>query len=142
MLLPERLAAEEAQGERGGAAIRATQDFRRDRGTVDTAPESDASERWSRRPASSRARSIVEAYRPSVSFARHRSTIQRSGAGTWGLSAAIGSGSVFRIAASVSMAVFFWNACFPVAISYSIEPNENWSERKSRAWPLACSGDM
>ena len=46
------------------------------------------------------------------------------------------------MADSVSTAVFFWNARFPVASSYTIEPSENWSERKSTGCPLACSGDM
>ena len=34
------------------------------------------------------------------------------------------------------------NGCVPVAISYSIKPNENWSERKSTSPPRACSGLM
>ena len=34
------------------------------------------------------------------------------------------------------------NGCVPVAISYSINPNENWSERKSTSPPRACSGLM
>ena len=81
-------------------------------------------------------------YRSFGSLAWHRSTIQRKGAGAWGLTPAIGSGSWLRIAERVSTSVFPWKARFPVAISYRIEPNENWSERKPTASPLACSGDM
>jgi hypothetical protein len=58
------------------------------------------------------------------------------------LIAPTGSGSSFKIAASVSTGVFFWKALLPVAISQRIEPRENWSERKSTFWPLACSGDI
>jgi len=46
------------------------------------------------------------------------------------------------MATSVSAAVLLGNARFPVTISYSTKPNENWSDRKSSGRPLACSGDM
>ena len=53
-----------------------------------------------------------------------------------------GSGSSRMIATRVSAPVFRWKARLPVAISYRIAPSENWSDRKSTGWPLACSGDM
>ncbi len=46
------------------------------------------------------------------------------------------------IAVRVSAVVPRSNARLPVAISYNIEPNENWSDRKSVGRPAACSGDM
>jgi len=67
--------------------------------------------------------------------------IQRSGGGTFA-AAATGSGSSRMIATMISAAVSRRNAFFPVAISYRIVPSENWSDRKSIAFPLACSGDM
>ena len=68
--------------------------------------------------------------------------IQRRGGGNFAFTAVIGSGSSRMIAVSVSGADPRWNARRPVAISYRIEPKENWSERKSTAFPTACSGDM
>jgi hypothetical protein len=46
------------------------------------------------------------------------------------------------MAASVCGADPRWKARRPVAISYRIAPNENWSDRKSTDLPTACSGDM
>ena len=46
------------------------------------------------------------------------------------------------IAACVSGAVCRAKARRPESISYTISPNENWSERKSTGRPAACSGDM
>ena len=46
------------------------------------------------------------------------------------------------IAAIVSGALARANARLPETISYRIDPNANWSERKSSASPRACSGDM
>jgi hypothetical protein len=75
-------------------------------------------------------------------LARQRSTIQRTGVGAFGAACERGSGSSRMIATSVSAPVFLWKARLPAAISYRIDPTENWSERKSTGWPLACSGDM
>src|SRR5262249_44309860 len=85
--------------------------------TAGAAPERDASERRSRTVARSRARSLVETYRPSGSLARQRSTIHRKGAGASGFDSPTGLRSSVRIAESVSIALPFWKALFPVAIS-------------------------
>jgi hypothetical protein len=50
-------------------------------------------------------------------LARHRSTIQRTGAGAFGAACDKGSGSSRMIAVSVSAPVLRWNAFLPVAIS-------------------------
>jgi hypothetical protein len=52
-----------------------------------------------------------------ASFAKHRSTIQRTGAGILGFSPAIGSGSSWMIAVKVCGADARWNARLPVTIS-------------------------
>ena len=90
----------------------------------------------SRTAARSRAKSRLEAYRFFGSLARHRSTIQRNGGGTCCYPLApMRSGSSRRIAANVSA----WSSCGmrqnPVTISYSTDPKENWSERKSTSPP-------
>ena len=46
------------------------------------------------------------------------------------------------MAASVSAVLALWKAGLPVSISYSTDPKENWSDRKSTGRALACSGDM
>ncbi len=68
--------------------------------------------------------------------------IQRSGTGVDGIAKARGSGSSRMIAVIVSGPVARAKAFRPVTISYSIEPNENWSDRKSSGLPSVCSGDM
>ena len=84
---------------------------------AETVSLADVSERWSRRLRRSRARSFVDANRSSGSFARQRSTIQRTGAGTRGFAWPTGTGSSRMIAVSVSAPVFRWNARCPVASS-------------------------
>ncbi len=79
----------------------------------------------SRSAARSRARSVVEAYRCSGSFERHRSTIQTSWAGVLGATVASASGSDSMIAESVCAGVERSKARPPMTISYRIEPKEN-----------------
>ena len=67
---------------------------------------------------------------------------QRNASGVRGADASTGWGSSRMIAVKVSAVVAREKARFPVAISYTTDPNENWSERKSTVLPLACSGDM
>ena len=52
------------------------------------------------------------------------------------------SGSTFSTDASVSETDSPANAWRPLSISYSTAPNDQISERRSAALPLACSGDM
>ena len=75
-------------------------------------------------------------------LSRHCRTIRQSGAGSSGVSAGTGGGSLVRIAFSVSTTESPANARRPVSISYRTAPNANTSDRASACWPRTCSGDM
>ncbi len=91
---------------------------------------------------SSSFRSCALCGRSSGSFARHVLTMCSSSSGVIGCNSRIGRGSSFRIAAIKLAWLFASNAFFPVAISYSMAPNEKISLRASAFFPSICSGDM
>ena len=73
------------------------------------------------------------------SFFRHRCNNPRIGAGVVAGNA-LHSGSARITAASVSVTVSPLKAILPVSISYSTQPNDQMSARRSTDLPLACSG--
>jgi hypothetical protein len=63
-------------------------------------------------------------------------------AGTFAFNRTGATGSLVKIASSISPVVCPPKGRVPVTISYSTTPNEKRSERASSSFPRACSGDM
>ena len=96
------------------AAASAARVSRRRRGDGRLDAGAEIPEEWSRIAARSRARSLVEPYRSSGSFARHRSTTQRGSSESSEPPCQDGSGSVSMIAESVCAGVGRSKARLPV----------------------------
>src|SRR5678816_3007157 len=76
-----------------------------------------------------------------MSFSMHKRIRRRMDVGV-SAGTQVQSGSRCRTRERISAVFSPANACCPVIISYSTEPKEKMSLRRSTLRPLACSGDM
>ena len=91
---------------------------------------------------SSRRRSCADCHRSTGSFARQSCTTWSSAGGVEGAAAESAGGTVSRIFATRLADVVASNGLRPLTISYTMQPNAQWSERASASLPWSCSGLM